>query len=268
MPERYYDLLDRGDPLGERVIASNLTASTWSPSHQHGGPPSALLVRALERCRPRADMRLSRVAIDLLGAIPVGAPLWVTSQVERPGKRIELVGAKIAAQAPDGSIRPVAKATGWRMQRSDTRAALRASTPLRLPTDNDRTLTFDFPGTNYLHSLDWRWLTTFLCDGPGEAWIRPVVDLVEGETMTPLQRLFAVADDVNGIGAKLNVTEWTFVNTDVVVHLHRVPEGEWTGVRAETSYGPDGFGVSSGVLYDRHGPVGIATQSILLRRIP
>jgi Acyl-CoA thioesterase C-terminal domain len=83
-----------------------------------------------------------------------------------------------------------------------------------------------------------------------------------------LQRLFAVADDVNGVGAKLNVTEWTFVNTDVVVYLHRVPEGEWTGVRAETSYGPDGVGVSSGSLHDGHGPVGIATQSILLRRIP
>jgi hypothetical protein len=268
MPERYYDLLDRGDPLGERLVASNLTASTWSPSNQHGGPPSALLVRALERCQPRADMRFSRVAIDLLGAIPVGAPLWVTSQVERPGKRIELVGANIAAQTPNGIMRPVAKASGWRMQHSDTQAAASSSAaPLRLPAKEDRKLTFDFPGTNYLHSLDWRWLTTFLGEGPGEAWIRPVVDLVEGETMTPLQRLFAVADDVNGVGAKLNVTEWTFVNTDVVVHLHRVPRGEWTGVRAETSYGPDGIGVASGTLYDDYGPVGIATQSILLRRI-
>jgi hypothetical protein len=155
------------------------------------------------------------------------------------------------------------------MQHSDTQSAAHSpAAPLRLPTEEDRKLSFDFPGNNYLHSLDWRWLTTSLCDGPGEAWIRPVVDLVAGEVMTPLQRLFAVADDVNGVGAKLNVTEWTFVNTDVVVHLHRVPEGEWTGVRAETSYGPDGVGVSSGTLYDRQGPVGIATQSILLRRVP
>jgi hypothetical protein len=171
-------------------------------------------------------MRLSRAVIDLLGVITVGAPLWVSSQVERPGKRIELVGAHIGAQAPNGTIRQVAKASGWRMQYSDTKAVVRSSAaPLRLPTEDDRKLTFDFPGTNYLHSLDWRWLTTFLCDGPGEAWIRPIVDLVKGEMMTPLQRLFAVADDVNGVGAKLNVTEWTFVNADVAVHLHRVPEG-------------------------------------------
>jgi Acyl-CoA thioesterase C-terminal domain/Acyl-CoA thioesterase N-terminal domain len=267
MSNYYYKLVDGRDRLGERLIATELTASTWSPSIQHGGPPSALLVRALERCRPRPDMRLSRVVIDLLGAIPVGTDLWVTAHVERPGKRIELVGAQIVARAPNGTMRPVAKASGWRMQYSDTQAVVSSSAgPLRLPTDEDRKLTFDFPGTNYLHSLDWRWLTTFLCDGPGEAWIRPVVDLVEGETMTPLQRLFATADDVNGVGAKLNVTEWTFVNTDVVVHLHRLPEGEWTGVRAQTSYGPDGVGVSNGTLYDCHGHVGIAAQSILLRR--
>jgi Acyl-CoA thioesterase C-terminal domain/Acyl-CoA thioesterase N-terminal domain len=268
MSKHYYEMVDGRDPLGERFIATDLTASTWTPSLQHGGPPSALLVRALERCQPRPDMRLSRVVIDLLGAIPVGTHLWVTSHVERPGKRIELVGAQIVAQAPNGTIRPVAKAGGWRMQYSDTQAAVSSSAaPLRLPTDQDRRLTFDFPGTNYLHSLDWRWLTTFLCPGPGEAWIRPVVDLVDGETMTPMQRLLAVADDVNGVGAKLNVTEWTFINTDVAVHLHRVPEGEWTGVRAETSYGSDGVGVSSGILFDARGPIGVATQSILLRRI-
>jgi hypothetical protein len=214
-------------------------------------------------------MRLSRVVIDLIGAIPVDTPLWVTAQVERPGKRIELVSAHIAAQASNGTLRPVARASGWRMQHSDTRAAVGSpAPPLRLFTDDDRKLTFDFPGTNYLHSLDWRWLTAFLCEGPGEAWIRPVVDLVAGEAMTPLQRLFAVADDVNGVGAKLNVSDWTFVNTDIAVHLHRVPTDEWTGVRAETSYGPDGVGVSSGILYDSHGPVGVAAQSILLRRIP
>jgi hypothetical protein len=268
MSEHYYDMIDSRDPLGEKLIATGLTASTWSPLLQHGGPPSALLVRALERCHPRPDMRFSRVVIDLLGAIPVGTHLWVTSEVQRPGKRIELVGAQIVAQAPNGTIRPVARASGWRMQYSDSQAVVSSSAaPLRLPTDEDRKLTFDFPGTNYLHSLEWRWLTAFPCQGPCEAWIRPVVELVEGETMTPLQRLFAVADDVNGVGAKLNVTEWTFINTDVAVHLHRVPDGEWTGVRAETSYGPDGVGVSSGTLYDARGPVGVATQSILLRPV-
>lgn len=107
-----------------------------------------------------------------------------------------------------------------------------------------------------------------LADGPGESWLRPTVDLVKGEGMTPLQRLFAVADDANGIGTKLDIRRWTFMNTDVVVHVHRVPQGEWIGIRAETSYGPDGIGTTYGTLFDESGPVGGIQQSILVRPRP
>ena len=115
---------------------------------------------------------------------------------------------------------------------------------------------------NYVHSLDWRWLTKPLNDGPGESWIKPEVDLVKGEAMTQLERLFAVADDANGIGSKLDIGKWTFMNTDLVVHVHRIPEGEWIGIRAETNYGPDGIGTTIGTLFDeircgrRHPAVG------------
>ena len=103
---------------------------------------------------------------------------------------------------------------------------------------------------NYVHSVDWRWLTAPSADGPGESWFNPTVDLVEGESMSPLQRLFAVADCANGIGTKLDIRKWTFLNTDLVVHIHRIPEGEWTGIRAETNYGPDGIGTTLGTLFD------------------
>ena len=93
---------------------------------------------------------------------------------------------------------------------------------------------------NYVHSLEWLWLTEPLTPGPGESWINPTVDLVKGESMTPLERLFAVADCANGIGSKLDISKWTFLNTDLAVHVFRVPDGEWIGIRAETSYGPDG----------------------------
>src|ERR1700722_19193002 len=49
-------------------ITNDLVRSTWSHAIQHGAPPSALLVRGLERCAQRDDTRLSRVVIDLLGA--------------------------------------------------------------------------------------------------------------------------------------------------------------------------------------------------------
>ena len=44
-----------------------------------------------------------------------------------------------------------------------------------------------------------------------------------------------------------------------------VPAGEWTGIRAETNYGPDGIGVTLGTLFDETGPVGAIQQSVLVR---
>ncbi len=86
--------------------------------------------------------------------------------------------------------------------------------------------------------------------------------------MTPLERLFAVADDANGIGTKLDIRKWTFLNTDLVVHVHRVPDGEWIGIRAETNYGPDGIGTTIGTLFDEGGAVGAIQQSVLVRPRP
>ena len=86
--------------------------------------------------------------------------------------------------------------------------------------------------------------------GPRRVLDQAEVDLVKGETMTALERLFAVADCANGIGTKLDIRKWTFMNTDLVVHVHRIPEGEWIGIRAETNYGPDGIGTTIGTLFD------------------
>jgi len=106
--------------------------------------------------------------------------------------------------------------------------------PLRPLTDGTRRIPDDNSNQTYIQSLDWRWLNDILNDVPAECWARPVVDLVKGETMTPMQRLFGVADIANGMGSRLAVTEWLFLNTDLVVHVHRIPQGEWIGVRAET----------------------------------
>jgi hypothetical protein len=266
MTDSYYELIDGGDETGERFRATDLVRSTWSASIQHAAPVSALLVRGLERCAAREDTRLSRVMVDLLGPVPAEGDLWVRTQVDRPGKQIELVSAEMLAPGPDGDRRPVARASGWRLQKLDTPDVLHApADPLRPLADaRSRDMKKDWD-RNYVHSVDWRWLTKPLSEGPGESWIRPEVDLVKGESMTPFERLFAVADAANGIGAKLDTRKWTFLNTDLVVHIHRVPEGEWIGIRAETSYGPDGIGTTRGTLFDESGAVGVIQQSVLVR---
>ncbi len=242
MTDAYYELID-SNASGERFRATDLARGTWSATIQHGGPVSALLTRALERCEQRDDTRLSRVVIDLLGGVPVEGDLWVRAEVQRPGKQVELLGAQMLAHAAAPLPRPRAEAYDRNLKARDW----------------DR---------NYVHSLQWLWLTEPLSEGPGESWISPTVDLVKGESMTRLQRLFAVADCANGIGSKLDITKWTFLNTDLAVHVFRVPDGDWIGIRAETSYGPDGIGTTIGTLFDEQGAVGAIQQSVLVRRRP
>ena len=129
MSDSYYELIDPADPLGERFRATDMVRSTWSSHIQHGGPVSALLVRAMERCERRPDTRLSRVVVDLLGGVPADGDLWVTATLERGGKQIELVSAVLHGQGPDGAPRPVARASGWRFQTLDTAALVADSVP-------------------------------------------------------------------------------------------------------------------------------------------
>lgn len=269
MSDAYYELVDADDPVGERFAATDLVRSTWSASIQHAAPVSALLVRALEQREQRADTRLSRVLVDLLGPVPADGDLWLRSRIERRGRQIELVAAEMLAPGPDGAPRPVARATGWRLQRLDTSPLQHAAAPPLRPIDGARSrdLAKDWD-RNYVHSLDWRWLTDPRGAGAGESWLTPTVDLVADETMTPLQRLFSVADCANGIGTRLDPRQWTFLNTDLVVHVHRVPDGRWIGIRAETDYGPDGIGTTIGTLFDQAGPVGAIAQSVLVRPRP
>lgn len=269
MSDSYYELLDAEDPLGERFRATDMVRGTWSSHIQHGGPVSALLVRAMERCERREDTRLSRVVVDLLGGVPADGDLWVAATVERGGKQIELVSAVMLGQGPDGTPRPVAKASGWRFATLDTTALAAAGVP-PLPTREagvNRNLADKFE-PNYVHSTEWLWLTKPMAQGPGESWLRPLVDLVQGEAMTPMERLFSIADCANGIGTRIDITKYTFLNTDLAVHVFRVPEGDWVGIRSETFYGPDGVGATVGTLFDDAGAVGSIAQAVLVRPRP
>ena len=228
MSDSYYELIDGA----RRAAASGSPRPTSSAAPGRRPFSTARRCRRCwsvhcERCEPRDDTRLSRVLIDLLGPVPADGDLWVRAQPQRSGKQIELVSAEMLALGPDGEPRPVARASGWRLQthrHHRGRARPGAARCARWPRRPSRDMTKDWD-RNYVHSLDWRWLTEPMSDGPGESWLKPIVDLVKGETMTPLERLFAVADDANGIGTKLDIRKWTFLNTDLVVHVHRVPDG-------------------------------------------
>ncbi|MBW3654187.1 MAG: thioesterase family protein [Actinobacteria bacterium] len=76
----------------------------------------------------------------------------------------------------------------------------------------------------------------------------------------------AAADFANGLSWILPFDEWLFVNTELTVHLHREPAGEWIGLDARTISDASGIGLSTGLLHDLHGPFGVCAQALFVER--
>src|SRR5262252_3226299 len=106
--------------------------------------------------------------------------------------------------------------------------------------------------------------------GSGRAalWMRQRVPLVAGEVPSPSQRILLMADSGSGVGAVLDPVSFTpFINADLSVSLHRLPEGEWMGLEAVTTIEPHGVGLTRTRLYDLHGPIGEGLQSLVAGRM-
>jgi len=261
----YYYRRGRGDDAFAVFESTPDTRSNWDPNIQHGSPPLALMTKLVEDATAGSGQRIGRLAMDILGPVPV-APLWARTWVERPGTRIALHAAELLAQRPDGGRRPVARLHAWLLATSDTADVAGDRHPpltegAAVPVDHGW---LGAPG--YLETVDWRAQRS----EPGAdavSWLTPRSAVVEGEEPTPLQRLAAVVDSANGIGAVLDPRRFVFMNTDTVVHLHRLPRGTDFAVRARASIGPDGIGVTTAEVYDRDGCVGSSAQTLLVQRM-
>src|SRR5438105_2907796 len=97
--------MDETAPLferdGELFVPTAHTRGPWDPRAQHGGPPAALLGRALEALPAEAGMRTVRCAVDILRPVPL-QPLRVTARVDREGRRVQHTVA--ALHDPSGTV--------------------------------------------------------------------------------------------------------------------------------------------------------------------
>jgi Thioesterase-like superfamily len=244
---------------GDTAHPSELTRGPWDPNAQHAGPPSALLTRAIELCEPREGMRMGRVTVEILAPVPL-APLTVRAEVVRPGRSVELLEASLAG--PDGEVM---RARGWRLAVGAIETDWEEEQP---PPGREGAEALEFFPTG--QTVGWHTAMEivfargrFLEPGPATAWMRPRVALVEGEEITPLQRVLLAADGGNGVSAPLDWSRFIFINTDLSVHLLRPPEGEWVCLDAVTHV--DGIGMTDTALWDERGRIGRAAQTLLVR---
>jgi hypothetical protein len=253
-------------PDGDRFVPTELTRGPWDPGAQHAGPPAALLGRAIERRDGHAGMRVARATFEILRPVPI-APLELTTTTLRAGRSVELVSASLATQGTEVMRVMAVRIRTTRLDLPDRGPPAGPAAPAG--PEHGKPLEFFPTGVDlgYHVGMEWSFVEgAFLEAGPATVWMRMRYPLLPEEEPSPLQRVLIAADSGNGVSAVLDWRRWLFVNTDLTVHLHRQPVGEWVCLQARTTVDPAGIGLAESVIHDRDGPVARGLQSLFVAK--
>jgi hypothetical protein len=247
-------------PDGDGFHSAEFTRGPWSPKHQHGGPSAALMARAVEQAA--GGMHVARLTVEFLRPIPIER-LTLQTEFLQKGRKVQWINVTLK-----GTSSELARARAVCIRRADF--DLKRSLPESGPPSPEASRPIEFPffeaAAGYHTAMELRFARGEFGKGDVAAWMRMRCALVAGEKPSPLQRVIVAADSGNGVSACLDWEKWTFVNPDLTVSLHRIPEGEWICLEAITRPDPGGVGLSETCLWDVRGPIGRAVQSLLIDR--
>ena len=248
---------------GDRFVPTKWGRGPWDPRHLHGGTVAALLARATGRHRTVEPAVSARLTLELLRPVTTD-PIEVSTELVRPGRSVQIVEA-VAVQGG----RPVAALRELRIRHKDQVLAPGPRPVLAFPGPGASIKMQPRRGEAGLHAggMELRYAEgAFESPGPAIVWFRLAGSVVGDEEPTPLERVAAAADFGNGVSSPLSWSEWTFVNPDLTVYLHRPPVGEWVALAATTTGGGNGVALATSELFDEHGPIGRGAQSLLIDR--
>lgn len=249
-------------------LPSVLSRGPWDARTQHGGAPSALLAHIAENSLPDPEWQLARLSIELIKPVPV-APLTVRQDIYPARSTIRLTidlyaedvlvarGHALLVRGQTLSLSP--ELPGW-------------SPAQLLPPPSDchkRMRILGLPDGTSFHESTMDILMAqghSTKPGPAAAWFRLTVPLIQEQPTSSAMRAAAVADFGNGLSWVLPFDDYLFANADLNLHIHRPAKGEWIGMMSETQAYAGGIGTTLSRLYDEHGPIGVATQTVLLRK--
>jgi hypothetical protein len=246
--------------------SSVLTRGPWHPDHQHAGPPIALVCRAVEAAaREHGLTHIARLTSNLLRPVPI-KELSITVTPVYVGRNAAHFAAQLVAEGKEvGVFTALAqRENGFTVPEGTPGHPLPT---LPVPPVDAKPAHFPFHGRHvgYSDLMETRTARGEIFSGPCAIWFRMRHPLVEGETPSAYQRVAVAADSGNGISAVLDYQRFSFVNSDLTINLLRPPVGEWIGLDARTHLGSNGCGLAESALFDAHGLIGRATQSLAVR---
>lgn len=266
--DSYFTIEERADG-SEWIVPTELARGPWDHEACHGGPPTAMLVRALERAVP--GQRLARIGVELSTPVPM-AGFRIETEVVRGGRATAQTRAALVDG--DGVVRSTAVGMHVRTADEPIVAATLDDANHDLPKVADTT-PGEFPmrrempqWIGFRQSVEVRYPPGSSGGGGATTVYMRTVPPLPDEEPSPFQRIAPLADCGNAFSRHANPDELQFINTDLVIALHRDPQGEWLGSRSTSQWQPGGVGLADALLFDDHGPVGRALQTLLLRSVP
>lgn len=248
--------------IGDGYEPNPVCRGPWGPETLHGRVVAGLLAREAEKNWGAEGFRVGRMTVDLY-RMPIFAPVEVSSKIVRESRRIKVVdtefmnGGKSAGRAsvvflkesespegyiwgppawtvpPPDSVEPAVSADGDRPQMWETRRI-----------DPDST-----------------------AKGPKRCWISEIHGLVEGEELTPLQRVALAADFASPFSnADDQGLQW--LNADITLYLNRYPSTRWVGFETNGHQSADGISVAECSLYDESGAIGRSAVVAIANKRP
>jgi hypothetical protein len=248
---------------GRWFLGTEHARGPWDVAACHAGPPTALMVRELERTIPH--QRLARITVEVMRPIPLKG-FRVQAEVRRPGRSVTLSEAEIFdddyvfARAFGVHTRQLSEFTATTAPWIEPR--FEAAVPGRFPIRDPH---HDLP--SFIDSVEVRYDLaegSAGVGGPTTMWLRPTVSILPDEEPSPFQRICPLADCGNGVSYNEYLDRVAFLNVDLTIALHRDPVGEWHAARTVSHWQDDGTGLSDAELFDTKGVVGRALQTLLL----
>lgn len=253
------------DPDGS-LVASVWTRGPWDNAMQHGGPPSALMARAIERelGEEHADWVPVRTLVELLRQVPI-ARLSARASIETRGRKALRAVATLEHEGVQiGRARVI-------MVRATEEAPETAVGTLRVEPELPPPETWPpFEFSFFLHPVGYHRAMELRIEGSWPAptarcWSRMRVPLVEGEQPSGWQRALCFADAAHGVAPGLDPRHFTLINPDLELSLARPPRGEWIGLDIRTATSGIGTGLTRSRVVDREGEVGATSATLVVR---
>lgn len=248
---------------GGHFVPTPSCRGPWNPKSLHGRVIAGLLGAEIERAYGDPGFQFARLTTDLW-RLPGFDPIEVRLELLREGGRIKVVEAEAFAAGAS-----VGRATGVLLRRGEAPAGeVWSPAPWDFPAPDaipPMPEPADLPG-------DWQpmWETRALLQpfgtvGPKRAWMREVRTLIEGEPLTPFQRVALAADFASPL-ANSGAQGLAYINTDITLYLHRLPATEWIGFETLAHHASEGVAVGECMLYDEAGAIGRSIVAALAQK--